>query len=57
MTALAEIQQIVTRDEPAAIDYAQEQWSTILRANVGGFIPKLVSAELYDFFALHRQSQ
>jgi peptide/nickel transport system substrate-binding protein len=55
--ALAEIQQIVTRDDPAAIYYAQELWPTILRASVGGFIPNLVTAELYDLYALHRQTQ
>jgi peptide/nickel transport system substrate-binding protein len=52
--ALKEVQQIVTKDDPAAIYYAQEQWPTILRKSIGGFIPNLISAELYDFYALHR---
>jgi peptide/nickel transport system substrate-binding protein len=55
-SALAEIQQIVTKVDPAAIYYAQDQWSTILRKTVGGFVPNLISAELYDFYALYRQS-
>jgi peptide/nickel transport system substrate-binding protein len=55
--ALAEIQQIVTRDDPAAIYYSQEQWPTILRKSVGGFQPNLVSSELYDFYELFRQPE
>ena len=53
--ALKQVQDIVTRTDPAAIYYAQEQWPTILQKTVGGFTPNLVSAELYDFYALFRQ--
>jgi peptide/nickel transport system substrate-binding protein len=53
--ALAEIQQIATKDDPAAIYYAQAQWPTILRKRVAGFEPDLISATLYDFHALSEQ--
>ena len=52
--ALAEIQQIVTRDDPAAIYIAQPQWLTVLRRDVGGFAPNLVAGEIVDFYGLHR---
>jgi peptide/nickel transport system substrate-binding protein len=54
--ALQQIQEIVTKDDPAAIYYAQAQWPTVLRNDIGGFTPNLVSAEIYDFYALFRQS-
>jgi ABC-type transport system substrate-binding protein len=52
--AVGEVQQIVTRDDPAAIYLAQAQWLTVLRRDVGGFEPDLVAAGLFDFYALHR---
>lgn len=42
LSALGEIQQIVTRDDPAAIYYAQPEWLTVLRGDVEGFVPDLV---------------
>jgi peptide/nickel transport system substrate-binding protein len=53
-SALAEIQQIVTRDDPAAIYFAQPEWLTVLRRDVEGFAPDLVVGEIIDFYALHR---
>jgi peptide/nickel transport system substrate-binding protein len=53
-SALGEIQQIVTRDDPAAIYYAQPEWLTVLRRDIGGFTPDLVVGDLVDFYALHR---
>ena len=53
--ALSEIQQIVTRDDPAAIYLAQPQWLTVLRRDVGGFVPDLVVGEIVDFYALYRE--
>ena len=55
LNALAEIQQIVTRDDPAAIYIAQPQWLTVLRRDVGGFAPHLVVGDIVDFSGLHRQ--
>ncbi|HZA92274.1 MAG TPA: ABC transporter substrate-binding protein, partial [Gemmatimonadales bacterium] len=54
--ALAEIQQLVTRDDPAAIYVAQVQWPTVLRRDLGGFETSLVVPEVVDFYALHRES-
>ncbi len=53
--ALSEIQQTVTRDDPAAIYVAQPQWLTVLRRDIGGFAPNLVVGEIIDFYGLHRQ--
>lgn len=55
--ALSEIQQIVTRDDPAAIYVAQAQWLTVLRRDVTGFAPDLVVGEIIDFYALGRSVQ
>ena len=53
-SALGEIQQIVTRDDPAAIYFAQPEWLTVLRRDIGGFLPDLVVGDLVDFYALRR---
>jgi peptide/nickel transport system substrate-binding protein len=54
--ALSEIQQIVTRDDPAAIYMAQVQWLTVLRRDVDGFEPDLVTSGLVDFYGVHRRA-
>jgi peptide/nickel transport system substrate-binding protein len=54
--ALSEIQQIVTRDDPAAIYLTQAQWLTVLRRDVGGFAPNLVVGEILDFYDLYRST-
>jgi ABC-type transport system substrate-binding protein len=51
--ALSKVQQIVTRDDPAAIYVVQPQWPTILRNDVAGFAPNLVASGLHDFYRLH----
>jgi peptide/nickel transport system substrate-binding protein len=56
-SSLGEIQQIVTRDDPAAIYYTQPEWLTVLRRDVAGFRPNLVVGDLVDFYALHRDEQ
>jgi peptide/nickel transport system substrate-binding protein len=54
--ALAEIQQIVTRDDPAAIYVAQAQWPTVLRRDLAGFDLNLFAPEIIDFYQLNRAS-
>src|ERR671912_830474 len=54
--ALAEIQQIVTRDDPAAIYVAQAQWPTVLRRDLAGFALNLIAPEIIDFYQLNRAS-
>jgi peptide/nickel transport system substrate-binding protein len=56
LAALAEIQQIVTRDDPAAVYVAQVQWPTVLRSDLAGFGLNLIVPEAVDFFALHRDA-
>jgi hypothetical protein len=53
---LAEIQQIVTRDDPAAIYVAQAQWPTVLRRDLAGFGLNLIAPEILDFYQLHRNA-
>jgi peptide/nickel transport system substrate-binding protein len=52
--ALSEIQQIVTHDDPAAIYLAQAEWLTVVRKDVEGFAPDLVTSGIVDFYGLHR---
>lgn len=54
--ALSEIQQIVTRDDPAAIYITQAQWLTVLRGDVAGFAPDLVNGGILAFAALRRMT-
>jgi ABC-type transport system substrate-binding protein len=54
--ALSQVQQIVTRDDPAAIYVLQPQWPTVLRRDVVGFVPDLVANGLYDFYRLSRRA-
>ncbi|HEU0116581.1 MAG TPA: ABC transporter substrate-binding protein [Thermomicrobiales bacterium] len=54
LTSLARIQDIVTRDDPAAVYFAQPEWVTVLRRDVGGFAPNLIVGEIIDFYALRR---
>lgn len=53
-TALSEIQQIVTRDDPAAIHTAQTHWLTVKRRDITVLAPNLVVGEIIDFYALQR---
>jgi peptide/nickel transport system substrate-binding protein len=52
--ALSEIQQIATRDDPAAIYFAQAPWTTVRRRDLGGFIPHPIVPNILDFYDLHR---
>jgi peptide/nickel transport system substrate-binding protein len=52
--ALNAIQQIVTRDDPAAVYYAQPESLTVLRHDMAGFTPDPVVGDIFDFYALHR---
>jgi peptide/nickel transport system substrate-binding protein len=52
--ALAEAQQILSRDDPAAIYYAQPEWVTVLRRDVAGFVFNPIYIGTYDLHKLHR---
>ena len=55
LAALGEVQQVVTRDDPAAIYVAQAEWPTVLRRDVGRFALNLIEPAIFDFYALRRE--
>lgn len=52
--ALSEIQQIIARDDPPAIYYMQRQWTTILRADIDGFIFNPINIGTFNFYTMSR---
>lgn len=52
--ALADVQRILSDDDPAAIYFAQPEWITVLRADIGGYVMNEVVSSLFDYYALHR---
>ncbi len=52
--ALAEAQQILSRDDPSAIYYAQPAWSTVLHKDIQGFVFNPINLGTFDFYQLHR---
>ena len=55
LDALAELQQILTWDDPAGVYYIQTQWTTILSAAIDGFATNPIATGLYDFYRMSRQ--
>jgi peptide/nickel transport system substrate-binding protein len=56
LDALAKAQQIVANDDPAGIYFAQPEWITVLRQDVGGFVHNPVVGSILDYYALHPAS-
>jgi hypothetical protein len=54
LAELADAQQIVGYDDPAAIYFAQPEWITTLRRDVEGFIANRVVSGIIDYYALRR---
>ncbi|HEU5430817.1 MAG TPA: ABC transporter substrate-binding protein [Thermomicrobiales bacterium] len=52
--ALSELQNLISRDDPAGIYYVQIQWTTILRRDIAGFFTNPVATGLYDFYRMSR---
>ena len=52
--AMAEVQRILSVDDPTAIYYMQPQWPTILRNDIAGFVFNPIYLGTYDLFNLHR---
>ena len=48
------MQQILSRDDPPAIYYAQPEWTTVLRKDVEGFVFNPINIGTYDLHKLHR---
>jgi peptide/nickel transport system substrate-binding protein len=53
--ALAEIQQILSSDDPAAIYFAQPEFVVVLRSDVDGYVMDQVISALFDWYALSRR--
>jgi ABC-type transport system substrate-binding protein len=53
-TALAEIQQILSQDDPPAIYYLQRMWTTIMQKEIQAFHFNPIYIGTYDFYKLHR---
>lgn len=54
MESIAQVQQTVTRDDPAAIYFAQCQTLLVLRDEIQGFVPDRVNAGIFDYYRLSR---
>jgi peptide/nickel transport system substrate-binding protein len=52
--AMAEVQQIVSRDDPPAVYYAQRQWITAVRSDLEGFVFNPIYVGTYDLYALRQ---
>ncbi len=52
--ALAEIQQIISKDDPPAIYYMQRQWTTVVRTGVEGFVFNPINIGTYNFWTMSR---
>jgi peptide/nickel transport system substrate-binding protein len=52
--ALAELQQIISRDDPPAIYYAQPQWTTLHRKDVTGVVFNPIAVGTYNFWKMGR---
>jgi peptide/nickel transport system substrate-binding protein len=54
--ALAEAQQILSKDDPPAIYYAQPEWTTVVAANLTGFIFNPINIGTYNFWNMGRKA-
>ncbi|HEY8446887.1 MAG TPA: ABC transporter substrate-binding protein [Thermomicrobiales bacterium] len=52
--AVAEIQQIISRDDPPALYYIQPLWTTVLRADIQGFFFNPINVGTFNFWKLSR---
>jgi peptide/nickel transport system substrate-binding protein len=52
--AMADIQRILSGDDPAAIYFAQPEWITVLRPDISGYVMNPIVSSLFDYYALHR---
>jgi len=53
-TAMSEIQQILSRDDPSAIYYAEPEWTTTMRKDIQGFFLNPINLGTYNLYKLHR---
>lgn len=53
-TAMTEIQQILSHDDPSAIYYAEPEWTTTMRADIQGFFFNPINLGTYNLYKLSR---
>jgi peptide/nickel transport system substrate-binding protein len=53
-TAMDEIQQILSQDDPSAIYYAEPEWTTVMQADIQGFFLNPINLGTYNFYKLSR---
>jgi ABC-type transport system substrate-binding protein len=56
LAAIAEVQRIISAEDPPAIYFGQVIWTTVLQTSVEGFVPNPVYIGVYDFWTLRRTS-
>jgi peptide/nickel transport system substrate-binding protein len=54
LTSLAEIQQIVSAEDPPAVYYAQPKWTTLYRNDVQGVFFNAINIGTYNFWQMSR---
>lgn len=54
LEAMADVQRIISVEDPPAIYFGQVIWTTVLQTSVEGFIPNPVYIGVYDFWTLRR---
>jgi peptide/nickel transport system substrate-binding protein len=54
LAAIAEVQRIISAEDPPAIYFGQVIWTTVLQTSVEGFVPNPVYIGVYDFWTLRR---
>jgi peptide/nickel transport system substrate-binding protein len=54
LAAMAELQNIISRDDPPAIYYAQPEWTTLHRKDVTGVVFNPIAVGTYNFWSMRR---
>ena len=57
LAAIAEVQRIISAEDPPAIYFGQVIWTTVLQTSVEGFVPNPVYIGVYDFWTLRRTAE
>jgi peptide/nickel transport system substrate-binding protein len=53
-TAISELQQIISRDDPPSVYYAQPKWTTLYRKDVQGVFFNAINIGTYNFWKMSR---
>lgn len=54
LEAMADVQRIISVEDPPAIYFGQVIWTTVLQSSVEGFVPNPVYIGVFDFWTLRR---